>query len=241
MESAADSIFFSPLRAETHFYIVRHGQSEGNAKRIFQGLLDLSLVDEGREQARSAGAWLAAQGVQAVFASPLLRAAETGRIIADACGAPLRFDETLRELDTGVFSGLGFEESRFRYPEAYSGFKWRSWDAVPGSEKADVLYERAMRAWTFLRDGAVALESEHDRLSSGDPVKIVAVSHGGFIQWLLRSTFGCLSWMPLVSTANCGIFELFVDPTEAGPAYVQWRRMNFVASEKIQDETLPVF
>jgi broad specificity phosphatase PhoE len=160
-----------------------------------------------------------------------LRAAETGRIIADACGAPLRLDESLRELDTGVFSGLGFEESRERYPEAYAAFEWRSWDAVPGAEKAEALYGRAMRAWTFLRGSAAALASDGGRPSSGDPVKLAAVSHGGFIQWLVRSTFGSTSWMPLVSTANCGIFELFVDPTGAGPAYVQWRRIDFIAPE----------
>lgn len=240
MGTAADSSFFSSLKAETHFYIVRHGQSEGNAKRIFQGLLDLSLVDEGRAQARSAAAWLAAQDVQVVFASPLLRAAETGRIIADACGAPLSFDESLRELDTGVFSGLGFDECRVRYPEVYAEFEWKSWEGVPGAERAADLYARAMRAWIFLRDRAAALANEADR-NSGSPVRLAAVSHGGFIQWLVRSTFGATSWMPLVSTANCGIFELFVDPTQTGSAYIQWRRMNFVASEKMQDETLPIF
>jgi broad specificity phosphatase PhoE len=240
METVADSVFFSSLKAETHFYIVRHGKSEGNAKRIFQGLLDLSLVDEGREEARSVAAWLAARGVQAVFASPLLRAAETGRIVADACGTSLRCDESLRELDTGVFSGLGFDECRVRYPEAYAEFEWKSWEGVPGAERAEDLYARAMRAWIFLRDRAAALANEADR-SSGAPVRLAAVSHGGFIQWLVRSTFGCRSWMPLVSTANCGIFELFVDPTEAGNAYIQWRRMNFVASEKMLDETPPIF
>jgi Fructose-2,6-bisphosphatase len=228
MTQAADSLFFSSLKVETHFYILRHGQSEGNAKRIFQGLLDLPLVEEGRAQARSAAAWLSGQGVSAVIASPLERAAETGRIVAAACGAQPRYEESLREIDTGVFSGLGFDESRERYPEAFAAFEGSSWEAVPGAEKADALYERAMHAWAALRDAAIALgETAQD----GRPIRLAAVSHGGFIQWLFRSTYGARSWMPLVSTANCGIFELFVEPTAAGPAYVQWRRVDFVAPE----------
>jgi broad specificity phosphatase PhoE len=227
MESSADPSFFSSLRGETHFYILRHGQSEGNAKRVFQGLLDLPLVEEGRAQARSAAAWFAAQGVGLVLASPLARAAETGRIIAEACGADLRCEDSLREIDTGVFSGLGFDESRERYPEAYAAFEWQSWDAVPGADKADALYLRAMEAWAALRGAAEAAAAS----AEGAPARVAAVSHGGFIQWLVRATFGAKTWMPLVSAANCGIFELFVDPTEAGPAYVQWRRLDFVAPE----------
>jgi broad specificity phosphatase PhoE len=75
-----------------------------------------------------------------------------------------------------------------------------------------------MDAWAMLRDRVAEAGG-----------KIAVVSHGGFIQWLLRSTFGSRSWMPLFSTANCGIFELFAQPTGAGPAYLQWRRLNFVS------------
>jgi broad specificity phosphatase PhoE len=228
---AADQAFFSVLKGETHFFIVRHGQSEGNAKRVFQGRIDMPLDETGRAQARAVGTWLAKQGVSGVLSSPLARAAETGRIIAAACGGiEVELDDDLMELDTGIFSGLGFEEARARHPDIFSSFEGRSWDAVPGAEKAAVLYDRALRAWRRLRD----------RASVGDGA-IVCVSHGGFIQWLVRSTFGSTSWMPLVSTANCGVFELFVSPTEVGSAHVQWRLMNFVASEAMKGESLPIF
>ncbi len=218
METVADSAFFSPLAEATRFYIVRHGQSEGNARRIFQGRLDLPLDDAGRAQARDAGAWLAEAGVDAVLSSPLARAAETGRIIAKRCAVECRLEDSLAEIDTGLFTGLGFEESRALHAEAFAAFEGASWEAVPGAEKAAALYERAMRAWSALRESA---------LSGGRA--IACVSHGGFIQWLVRATFGGRSWMPLVSTANCGVFELLVEPTGAGPAYLQWRRMNFQA------------
>lgn len=62
--------------------------------------------------------------------------------------------------------------------------------------------------------------------------KAAIVTHAGFLQWMVRATFGARSWMPLFSTANCGIFELFAEPTAAGPAFLQWRRLDFVAPSK---------
>lgn len=227
----AGADFFAPLREETHFYIVRHGQSEGNARRILQGRLDLPLDAAGRGQAAALGAWLAGEGIDAVLSSPLVRAAETGRIVAAAAGlAAPEPRAALVEIDVGVFSGISLDEARERFPEAYVAFESRSWDGVPGAEGSGLLYERAMDAWEELR--ALAL---------GGKRNIVAVSHGGFIQWLVHATFGCRSWMPLVPTGNCGVFELLVSPTRPGePAYLQWRRLNFQAPE-VHIATPPVF
>ncbi len=234
--NAADAQFFAALPAETRFFLVRHGQSEGNARGIVQGRLDLPLDDAGRAQAAETGSWLAAEGLVEILASPLCRAAETARIIARAACLPdPLFDDRLVEMDTGPFSGLSLEEARRRYSAAYAAFERRSWDGVPGAESSASLYERAMAAWSLARDRALAGSRA-----------IAVVSHGGFIQWLFRATFGCRSWMPLVPTGNCGVFELLVSPCAqdggcvgdgtagnggAGDgAYLQWRRINFQAS-----------
>jgi broad specificity phosphatase PhoE len=218
-QGSADSLFFSSLKRETHFFILRHGQSEGNARRIFQGSLDLPLDDAGRAQARAAGGWLAKRGIGSIIASPLARAAETARIAAAACGlGGPSYDPVFAELDVGIFTGLSYEESRERYPAMFQAFQAASWDAVAGAERAEALYARAMLAWTRLRERAIEGETS-----------LACVSHGGFIQWLVRSTFGCRSWMPLMHTANCGIFELLVRPNDEGSAYLQWRRLNYQA------------
>jgi broad specificity phosphatase PhoE len=220
MAIAADASFFSSIEKETHFYLLRHGQSEGNARRTFQGRIDLPLAETGRAQARAVGAWLADKGIGALFASPLLRAAETARIVAQACGLDTepRLDDTFVEMDTGIFSGLGYDEAQERYPEIFTSFQGRSWEAVPGAEKADSLYARALRAWSLLRERALSGEKA-----------LACISHSGFIQWLVRATFGCRAWMPLFSIANCGVFELIVAPTRSGLAYLQWRNLNLQA------------
>jgi broad specificity phosphatase PhoE len=227
VKEIADSAFFSSLARSTRFFLVRHGQSEGNAQRLFQGSLDLPLDDEGRRQALSTGQWLRRQGIDAVLCSPLARAAETARIVAAGCGlGEPRLEPLFAEIDTGIFTGLGFAQARERHPEVFAAFEGQSWEAVPGAERAEALYDRAIEAWKLLRTEA-----------SGGRRAIACVSHGGFIQWLLRSTFGCRSWMPLVSTANCGIFELLVEPGCPGSAYLHWRLWNFQAPASLPGPT----
>lgn len=222
MNQIADSAFFSTITAPTRFFIVRHGQSEGNAQRRFQGRLDLPLDELGRSQATAVGRWLAAQGIETILSSPLVRAAETASLAASVCGlAAPRLEGLLSEIDTGIFTGQSFAESRQSHPEVFAAFEGQSWEAVPGAEKSGALYERAMSAWQLLR-----AEAESGKRA------IACFSHGGFIQWLVRSTFGCRTWMPLFSTANCGIFELLVEPGSPGSAYMHWRHLNHQAPQQ---------
>ncbi len=211
-----DSAFFAGLAAPVTFTIIRHGQSEANAKRIIQGLQDFSLDDTGRTQAAELGTYLKAKGLDVIVASPLRRAAETASILATSLGLPgpsLR--EEFRELDTGSFSGMSLEEAQARYPEVYADFAHRSWSAVPDAEAADSLYDRAILAWEVLR--AEAFSGKR---------RIACVSHGGFIQWLVRVTFGTRTWMPILPTGNCGVFDLTVEPAQGGN-FLRWDRLNF--------------
>jgi broad specificity phosphatase PhoE len=216
---AADASFFSELREPARFILIRHGQSEGNARKIVQGSLDLHLDDTGRSQAARLGEWLASRKIDEIVSSPLVRALETARMVSKACGLgePVAYP-FLRELETGIFTGLSLEEARDRHPLEFKAFESSSWDAVPGAEHSRELYPRAIRSWELLRDRALA--------SSGT---IACVSHGGLIQWLVRATFGCRSWMPLFRTSNCGVFELYVEPAgrPGDPAYLQWERIDY--------------
>lgn len=211
--SAALPSPFDSVRAPADLYLVRHGESEGNARAVVQGLLDLPLTDAGRSQARACGEWFAPRKPRTVLCSPLARARETAEILADAAGcAPPRAEPALTELDAGAFSGLSLREAAERYPAAYADFQWMSWEAVPGAEREESLRARALGCWGMV-------------LAEEGPV--VAVTHGGFIQWLFKATFGPGSWMPLVSTGNCGVFHLALEPSRPGrPPHMQWRLVN---------------
>jgi broad specificity phosphatase PhoE len=230
-----DAAFFAGIPAPTRFYFVRHGQSEANARRVVQGLTDYRLDDTGRAQAAALGAWLRDKsvGIDAMFCSPLLRAAETASILAKNLGLPLpEIVPGLRELDTGCFSNHSLEESRELFPDAYRDFERLSWEGVPDAERSEYLYARAYGIWELLRERAMA----------GDR-RLLCVSHGGFIQWLVRVTFGARTWMPLLPTGNCGVFELLVEPVDGsakgaalGGAKLYWERVNF----QVPSQSTPV-
>jgi broad specificity phosphatase PhoE len=219
---AIDAAFFSDLPQTTSFYIMRHGESVANASRRMQGRQDFLLNESGRQQATEAARWFKDRKVTRVLCSPLARASETAAIVSSVAGFPEPVIEpTLIELDIGKFSGLTLEEARDRFPEEHQRFTYLSWEGVSDAETVDQLIERATVAWIRLK--AAAMESGGN---------VLALTHGGTIQWLVRLTFGCRSWMPLLTTGNCGIFELVVKPTLPGkPAYLHWKEINLIPGD----------
>lgn len=225
----ADQAFFSSLVSTTDFFLVRHGESEGNAGNIIQGHMDFKLNDRGRLQANLASAWLADKGIKAMFSSPLSRARETAEIINAKLLCPrVTTDPSFKEIDTGIFSGRPLDESFRQYPEIGNLYLQSSWDAVPGAENSSSLFNRAMEAWTVLLAASKV---------SGNAC---LVTHGGFIQWLIRAVFGVKSWMPLLPTGNCCVYHLRVSPVEVGLPLVQWKHLNHDPSAHVPKAT-PVF
>lgn len=214
---AVDAAFFSDLARETHFYLIRHGESDANALGVVQGHSDHPLNKRGEAQAAAAGQWLADKGITSLSCSPLKRARRTAEIIAREARLPEpKADGVFIELDTGCFSNLSLPQIQERFPKLYEEFRYLSWGAVPDAESINELASRAVCAWGRLKEEALRT-----------PGSVAVVSHGGFLQWLVRVTFGCQSWMPLLPTGNCGIFHLTVLPTRTGkPAYLQWKLLN---------------
>lgn len=65
-------------------YLLRHGQTEFNVKKLVQGRCDSPLTNLGRQQAQTAAAWLKVHGVvpDKVVSSPLGRAMDTASLVA---------------------------------------------------------------------------------------------------------------------------------------------------------------
>ena len=62
---------------ETKIILIRHGQSLGNAQKIYLGHTDLDLSDVGREQAHAAAEYFKDEEISAIYSSDLLRAYNT--------------------------------------------------------------------------------------------------------------------------------------------------------------------
>jgi broad specificity phosphatase PhoE len=104
--------------------LVRHGQTERSSRGAYSGQLDVPLTSLGREQALRCAEQLASAGVDAIYTSPLARARDTARAIADATGVPATVDERLVEIDYGPFEGLDREGARETFGQAFDD--WRA-------------------------------------------------------------------------------------------------------------------
>jgi broad specificity phosphatase PhoE len=97
---------------------VRHGRTEWNAARRFQGQSDIPLSDEGRAQARKTATVLATGTLDAIVSSDLSRAHETAQTIAVHHGLVVASDARLREFAFGEWEGLTWDEIVARFPVA---------------------------------------------------------------------------------------------------------------------------
>ncbi|KKM45352.1 histidine phosphatase family protein [Rathayibacter toxicus] len=153
----------------TQLILVRHGQTDWNVTRRFQGKSDIPLNRFGHSQARAVARLLADRTWDAVVASPLRRACDTGAIIARALG----LDEPLVlpglvERSYGEAEGMTRDELITAYSGGVEG------GLIPGCETRSQVTARASAA---LRDIA-------ERFPDG---MVIVVTHGGVIGSLLRS------------------------------------------------------
>ena len=97
-------------------YFTRHGETVWNVENKICGMTDSPLTERGRQQARKLGETVKASGVHIdeILYSPLSRAADTAKAIADATGIPARCEPRLREQCFGKYEGTPRNGEKFR-------------------------------------------------------------------------------------------------------------------------------
>ena len=91
-------------------YIVRHGETEENARGVLQGRTPGKLNSTGIEQARLTGLALRNKGITAIHSSNLDRALDSALIISDIIGAVLVPEKNLQERNLGILEGKTWEK-----------------------------------------------------------------------------------------------------------------------------------
>lgn len=130
--------------------LVRHGQSEWNAKNLFTGWKDPKLTDLGIQEAIRAGELLETRNLNfdLMFTSDLFRAQETGRLILEQINQKdieIIQDQSLNERNYGDLSGLNKDEAREKWGEEQVHIWRRSFDVPPpGGESLKNTAERVL-------------------------------------------------------------------------------------------------
>lgn len=192
-------------------YLVRHGQSVGNAEGNVQGQdpsVDGGLSDLGRQQAQMAAARMAAVGLTHLYCSPLPRARETAGIIGQACGVDPIEQGWLVEVSYGELEGRPQTETTRLYPGVYDPH-WRQENVIPGGEPFPQACARA-------RDGIAGLLAAHVE----DDV-VCIVSHGEFLSKMIDSMLNAPEiGFPQYMVDNASITRMIRYPSSGGGVWI---------------------
>ncbi|KIY50763.1 phosphoglycerate mutase-like protein [Fistulina hepatica ATCC 64428] len=151
----------------TRVYLVRHGETEENRKKIIQGQLDTMLNDVGIQQADALAERLKEYHFDVAYTSDLSRVVETAkRVLEYHPNVPVHRTDALRERDLGAAQGKSHAQRR-TLPAS----------AIESAEPRDAFVARAVGWWREYILG---------RVPEG-PQNILVITHGGVINALARA------------------------------------------------------
>ncbi|PCI00908.1 MAG: 2,3-bisphosphoglycerate-dependent phosphoglycerate mutase [Alphaproteobacteria bacterium] len=135
--------------------LMRHGESEWNAKNLFTGFTDVDLTEKGVQEAVDAGKELQSKGIKfdVVFTSTLIRAIRTTTIALNEGGQGDLVDQMiqhddLRERDYGDLTGLNKAETAEKFGADQVHIWRRSYDVPPpGGESLEMVVENRVRPY----------------------------------------------------------------------------------------------
>ncbi len=166
----------SVSRVATKIVLTRHGETDWNRDRRFQGQADIVLNETGRAQVRALAAALAGERFDIAYTSPLRRAAESAAILGAALGVEVRTCDALKEVHVGSWAGLTVSEVETRFPDGH-----RRWvDSQAGWDDGETYDELGIRVVEGLRRIGAAHPDAH----------VLAVTHGGPIRAILAAIRG---------------------------------------------------
>ena len=183
---------------DTILYLVRHGETEYNRRRIVQGRgVDAELNETGHQQAEALAARFADVPLDAIYASSLRRAQQTAAAVhRHHENVPVAYLADLDEMAWGRYEGMGASDE---LTAAFAQFhdQWASGqfeDRVPGGESILDVETRARRALDYI-------------VTRHPGQQVLAVTHGRLLRVLLASALAGygLQRMQELSHSNTGV------------------------------------
>lgn len=183
-------------------FIVRHGQDQDNANGILNGRRDTELTALGRKQAGIVAKKMKSHKIDIIYSSPLKRAYETARIIAQELGIDeIIADAHLVERDFGILTGKLIKDIPKYATKTMQGHSFLFLTETEGSEEFPVCMERA---------GKILQE-----ITNRHPGKNILIVCHGDIGKMIQAVYHKWSWEYALSSTpymdNTGVLELSPD------------------------------
>lgn len=150
----------------TRIHLVRHGTTMLNRLNRYRGRRDVALDQGGWEDAWRAAGELEHAGLSAMYSSPLRRARDTARIVADVTGLSTVVDlPGLTNLEYGAWEGLTSDEARAHDAALFEAYQRAEPGAYcPGGESLELAERRvllSLRTIAALHPGEVVGAVSH--------------------------------------------------------------------------------
>jgi len=159
--------------------MIRHGETEWNVKRRFQGRSDIPLNDEGRRLAHVTAEAMADIPFTRVYTSPLKRAYETAMIIKGGRDIPVIEEARIIEIGFGVYEGLCCAKEGYNIPDPSFMNFFEQPEAYEPPEGAESIEELRARTADFLN------EITHNKDMENETILIS--THGAALRGLLSN------------------------------------------------------
>lgn len=180
--------------------VMRHAESEGNLKRIIQGITaDFGITLCGAKQCESLAKELESQLVTCthIISSTTKRAYQTAEMIKKTAGLPciIQKNSLLEEMNAGILAGHTHQEAKALYPQEYDiWIKRMDLDGIKEAEKGNHLQARVL---AFLI-----------QYFQNEEYSDLIVSHAGFIRSLIN-TVNASKRETQIHIPNCACFVLY--------------------------------
>lgn len=156
------------------FYLVRHGQSEGNVRTDLWEWAECTLTARGQAQMERLAARLAGAGLDAIYASTMRRARDSAQFLATASGLPVVHVDWLREMDFGRLNLTSMDDVQAHYPHLLDRFGMTFDTEFPGGESLRSFYDRVGKG---VKDLLAALTP---------PRRVALVGHAGSLEVIVN-------------------------------------------------------
>lgn len=154
------------------FLLVRHGETEWNRQKKFQGQIDVPLNENGKQQSNAAAEFLKEVQIDAAVTSPMLRPKETAEIILQYHpNVELELLPDLQEISHGLWEGKFEGEIEKDFPGLLKEWQERPETVqMPEGENLQQVWERAIAAWRsivlkYSKEPKTVLVVAHDAIN----------------------------------------------------------------------------